>query len=148
MTAQPEATNDLAAFLSVDPKEAIQDEFYLRRLDLTLVIEAIKDADRLEEIREQCVVWTQPKRGPRRRKGIDQSRLNRLVVAEWCVWPPMKPTRGEEGHKTLTDHYGPTEPEDLVGSVFLPGEVVEVAAAIMKLSGFDLGDDDEDGQGN
>ena len=129
----------LDAFLAVEPFAAPRKEVYVRRLDANVTIEAVLDTRLYDRLRHQCTKRVKI-RGRWEDDEVDFRRFSRLIVANWCVWPPLRKGRGTQEDAAwakLCELHKTEEPDVLVSRVFLMGEVELVADEIMTLSGFD-----------
>lgn len=106
----------------------VQDSVYIPRLKTHFTVRALDQAE-LTRAHEQATIPTR-----KGEKEIDGQMLNAAVIAKGCVDPDFS-------DKALIAHYGATDATDCVTKALLPGEIVKVLGAIMKLSGFD--DEDE-----
>ncbi|MEC0328677.1 hypothetical protein P4H42_03450 [Paenibacillus macerans] len=122
MTKIPQKTG-LEALLGASL--AVEDTVYIPRLKTNFTVRALTSAD-LQKARQQATVG--------RDGTVDETLLNRLVIAKGCVDPDFN-------DKALRDHYAAEDAADCVDKALLPGELVRIIQAIMALSGF--GDEDE-----
>lgn len=102
----------------------VQDTVYIPRLKSNFTIKAL-DQTEMTRARDQATVPTR-----KGEKDVDSQLLNAVLIVKGCVDPDFT-------DKALIAHYGATDAADCVMKALLPGEIVKVLGAIMKLSGFD-----------
>ena len=130
-----ENVDPLAALLDA-PDEPPRDVVFIKRLGATFTVEAITDDAVYDNLVERCTKIVRSRRGGGRRE-VDGRRLARLTVAEYCVNPAFKASRGRESYEALVKKYGSKEPEDLVDRALLLGEIDLIADKILAISGFE-----------
>lgn len=126
--------SELQAFLNAHPIAGLTDEVAIserfRGPDgkvLKFKIRVLTHQE-FESYRRQSLTISTQRKG--RRVDLDSARFNSLVVINHTVDPNFKDA-------SSIQQLGCTSPEEYLNRVLLPGEIVDLANAILKLSGFD-----------
>lgn len=119
----------LQALLGADTD--IKEQVYIKRLNTYFTVKAI-DNDTSDEIKEEATRYVGT--GANRRKELDESKLNTLLVAKAVV-----DENGESLFKNskLLEKYGAKTSEECVRKALVAGEIATLVKAIMDISGFD-----------
>lgn len=127
--------SELQAFLNAHPIAGLTDEVAIserfRGPDgkvLKFKIRVLTNQE-FENYRRQAMAISTDKKG-RRRVDLDSAKFNALVVINHTVDPNFKDAASIQA-------LGCQTPEEYLNKVLLPGEIVDLANAILRLSGFD-----------
>ena len=119
----------LQALLGADTD--IKEQVYIKRLDTNFTVKALDD-EAFTDIQEEASSYVGT--GSNRRKEIDESKLNSLLVAKAVV-----DENGESLFKNakLLEKYGAKTAEECVRKALLVGEIATLVKAVLDISGFD-----------
>ena len=127
--------SELQAFLNAHPIAGLTDEVAIsdrfkgpdgRVLKFKI---RVMTNEEFEAYRRQSMTVSADKKG-RRRVDLDSAKFNALVVINHTVDPNFKDAASIQ-------QLGCQTPEEYLNKVLLPGEIVDLANAILRLSGFD-----------
>lgn len=127
--------SELQAFLNAHPIAGLTDEVAIsdrfkgpdgRVLKFKI---RVMTNEEFEAYRRQSMTVSADKKG-RRRVDLDSAKFNSLVVINHTVDPNFKDAASIQ-------QLGCQTPEEYLNKVLLPGEIMDLANAILKLSGFD-----------
>lgn len=127
--------SELQAFLNAHPIAGLTDEVAISERFkgsdgkvLKFKIRVLTNQE-FENYRRQAMAISTDKKG-RRRVDLDSAKFNALVVINHTVDPNFKDAASIQA-------LGCQTPEEYLNKVLLPGEIVDLANAILRLSGFD-----------
>jgi hypothetical protein len=134
MVGASEADDPLRALLDADIGDGLQDVWHSKRLGVDFTIRGFANDKDYEKVVDRATTWTR-RRGGNKQRELDNRKLSKLLVAEGLVSPDL--SQGSNDFKQLAEKYGVMDAESLVGKMFLPGEVDQIAEKVLILSGYD-----------
>lgn len=111
----------------IDVKESV----YIKRLNADFIVKALDD-ETFNEIQDEATRYVGT--GANRRKEIDESKLNALLVAKAVI---NKDGEAFFKNPQLLEKYGAKTAEECVRKALLVGEVATLVKAVLDISGFD-----------
>lgn len=124
-------SNLLDAFLSADMN--VEQDVYIKRFDDHIRIKALLEEE-VNELREQATHYVG--KGKTKKQEFDADVFNGLLIAKACV-------NIDFGNAKMLAKYKAVDAGDCVRKALFAGEIILLQEAVLRLSGFDDGNDDE-----
>jgi Phage XkdN-like tail assembly chaperone protein, TAC len=119
----------LDAFLKADTN--VEQDVYIKRFDDHIRVKALLE-DSINKLKEQATHTVG--KGKNRKEQFNAEEFNGLLIAEACV-------NIDFGDPKMLQKYGARDAGDCVRKALFAGEVMKLQEAILRLSGFDDGED-------
>lgn len=113
-------------------ESSVEKEVYIKRFGGHFRIKAI-DGKTLTSLQEQSTHYVG--KGQNRKKQFNEEEFNGLIIAHSCIDPDFNNTE-------LKKKFNANDAADCIQKALLAGEIMKLQEEIMKLSGFDDGDEE------